>query len=69
MSTMRGQGMTRKAVIWLLAGTGLLLVAGAHVHLVYVATTSQPDCVAHLRHGKGEAQHGSFSAARSSCSP
>ena len=28
---------------------GLLLLAGANAHLVYVAVTSQPDCVAHVR--------------------
>lgn len=69
MSSTRGQGMTRKAAIWLLVGAGLLLVAGANAHLVYVATTSQPDCVAHFGPGQGGAQRGSLSAAQSSCSP
>ena len=33
----------------MLVPAGLLLVAGANAHLVYVAVQSQPDCVAHLK--------------------
>jgi hypothetical protein len=54
--------------IWLLIGAGLALVIGANWHLVYVAVTSQPDCVAHVRTGANGAP-GSFSAAKSSCTP
>jgi hypothetical protein len=54
--------------IWLLVGAGLALVIGANWHLVYVAVTSQPDCVAHVRSGSAGAP-GSFSAAQSSCTP
>ncbi|MGD9843960.1 MAG: hypothetical protein AB7O60_18270 [Variibacter sp.] len=54
--------------IWLLVGAGLALVIGANWHLVYVAVTSQPDCVAHLR-GGADGAAGSFSAAKSSCTP
>lgn len=54
--------------IWLLVGAGLALVIGANWHLVYVAVTSQPDCVAHVRTGANGAA-GSFSAATSSCTP
>jgi hypothetical protein len=54
--------------IWLLVGAGLALVIGANWHLVYVAVTSQPDCVAHVRTGANGAP-GSFSAATSSCTP
>ncbi len=57
--------MSRRA-IWLMVGTGLLLVLGANAHLVYVAVTSQPDCVAHVRPGGGGAAYG---AALSSCTP
>jgi hypothetical protein len=56
-----------RRVIGVLIGAGLLLVAAANWHLVHVATTSQPDCVAHLRAGSG--QPGQFSAAKSSCTP
>lgn len=41
---------------------GVLLVANAH--LVYVAFSSQPDCVAHL---KGAGEHGTYRAAKSAC--
>ena len=71
---MSGAGMaTRqvraKAVLWLALGAGLLLLLIANSHLVYVAVTSQPDCVAHVRQGEGPAKDGKFSAARSSCTP
>jgi hypothetical protein len=51
--------------IWLLVGTGVLVFCGANAHLVYVAMSSQPDCVAHLK----APQHGSgiYRAAQSSC--
>jgi hypothetical protein len=43
------------------------VLLAANLHLVYVATTSQPECVAHARTGEGNGQQ--FSAAKSSCSP
>ena len=58
-----------KTVILLAVAAGLLLVIGANAHLVYVAVTSQPDCVAHLRPGEADAHSASFSAAQSNCSP
>jgi hypothetical protein len=64
--TMRTQG---KVVIWLLVGIGLLVLVAANGHLIYVAMTSQPDCVAHVRQGEGKGIHERFSAARSSCTP
>jgi hypothetical protein len=57
--------MTRARAIWSLVGAGLLLVGAANAHLVYVALTSQPACVAHLRPGES----GGLSAARSACTP
>ena len=45
----------------------LLVFFAANAHLVYVAVTSQPDCVDHLR--PGEHATGRFSAAKSACSP
>lgn len=64
-----GATLTRRGrlSLWLLVAAGLALVIGANWHLVYVAVTSQPDCVAHVR--TGDAARGSFSAAQSSCSP
>ena len=59
---------SRRVAIWVAAAAGLLLVIGANAHLVYVAVTSQPECVAHLGPGEG-ASSGSYSAAESACSP
>ncbi|MCB1413561.1 MAG: hypothetical protein KDJ76_10575 [Xanthobacteraceae bacterium] len=67
-----GAAMTRRGrlSLWLLVAAGLALVIGANWHLVYVAVTSQPDCVAHVRPGTGEAARTTvFSAAKSACSP
>ncbi len=46
---------------------GLLLLAGANAHLLYVAISSQPDCVDHVKPGE-TSRGGTFSAAKSSCS-
>jgi len=58
-----------KVVVWAAVGAGLLLLLIANSHLVYMAVTSQPECVAHIRQGEGSAKDGKFSAARSSCTP
>lgn len=44
------------------AGAGLTILVAANAHLVYVAVTSQPDCVPHQ---KGEG--GVYQAAKSAC--
>jgi hypothetical protein len=59
----------RKVAIRLMIGFGLLFLAVANGHLVYVAMMSQPDCVAHVRHGEHNGTDVRFSAAGSSCSP
>jgi hypothetical protein len=59
----------RRGAIWLLVGLALLLLVAANGHLVYVAVTSQPDCVAHVRQGEANGAHERFSAARSPCTP
>jgi hypothetical protein len=61
---------TRRATLWvgLLIASGLVLVAAANAHLVYLASRSQPSCVAHLRPGETTNQPGRFAAADSSCS-
>jgi hypothetical protein len=63
--TTRTVGRRRRwTSVWLLVPAGLLLVAAANAHLVYVAVTSQPDCVPHLKEaGTG----GSYRAAKSAC--
>jgi hypothetical protein len=58
-----------RLVVWAAIGAGLLLLLIANSHLVYMAITSQPDCVAHVRPGEGASMEGKFSAARSSCTP
>ena len=58
---------SKRAIILIAAALAVLLLA-ANAHLVYVAVTSQPDCVAHLKQGDA-AQSGSFRAAMSACSP
>lgn len=55
-----------RALAWSLAAIVVLTFAAANAHLVYVATRSQPGCIAHAR--LGEAPGGSFSAAQSACS-
>lgn len=52
-----------RRVALLLIPAALLLFAGANAHLVYVAVSSQPDCVDHLKEPGG----GGYRAAKSSC--
>lgn len=59
MSAKTARG-NRSTMVWLAVAAGLLLLAGANVHLAYVAITTQPDCVAHAREGAG-------AAAKSAC--
>ncbi|MBX3088330.1 MAG: hypothetical protein KF742_07550 [Cryobacterium sp.] len=56
----------QRTTIWIFVAAGITLLVAANAHLVYVAATSQPECVEHLRIGEGSAQQ--FSAAKSSCS-
>ena len=57
-----------RAALWWLVAAGVALFVGANAHLLYVATTSEPGCVAHVRLGGG-GSGGPFSAADSSCTP
>lgn len=70
MSTSTGMSLGRRGrmVMWAIATAIILIFAVANWHFVYVAVTSQPDCVSHLRLGNDNAS-GSFSAAQSSCTP
>ena len=64
--------MTRRArdsrnrawLAWVLIPAGLLLVAAANAHLVYVAVQSHPDCVEHV---KAAGEGNGYRAARSAC--
>lgn len=60
---------TIKPVTKLLIGFGAVLFVAANAHLLYVAMTSQPDCVEHVRGGQTNDRSTGFSAAKSSCSP
>ena len=52
-----------RMILW----AGLLIVVLANLHLVYVAVSSQPECVAHVRADVAPATNGSFAAANSAC--
>jgi hypothetical protein len=56
-----------RTIVGLAVLAGFLIFAGANAHLVYVAVTSQPDCVDHVR--EGDADKSTFRAAKSACSP
>ena len=58
---------TKTAIALVVAGL-VVLVLAANAHLLYVAVTSQPDCVAHLKQGDAR-QSDAFRAAKSACSP
>lgn len=60
-------GWKAKSIVWLTVVIGLIILAAANAHLLYVAVSSEPDCVAHLRQGENRGAN-SFSAAASSCS-
>ena len=55
--------------LWLWIALVAAVVLAANAHLIYVAISSQPACVTHVRQGEGSADRGRFSAAESSCSP
>lgn len=54
-----------RLVIGLIVAAAALLLVLANAHLVYVATTSQSECIPHLK-TSGEAS-GSFRAAKPAC--
>jgi hypothetical protein len=71
MSVLPIRRVRTRTVVGLSVLAAVLLLAGANAHLVYVAVTSQPDCVDHVREGdvaKGQVP-GSFRAAKSACLP
>jgi hypothetical protein len=68
MSTMElsgRKGLRIPLVVWLLIPAAVLLFAGANAHLIYVAFTSQPECVDHLK--APDLLAGRFRAAKSDC--
>lgn len=53
-----------KRIALVLAGLVVLVILAANAHLVWVAVTSQPDCVPHTRSPGAD---GAYRAARSNC--
>lgn len=56
-----------RIVLGLVVAAGLLVLALANTHLVYVAVKSQPDCVEHVKPGARTDGNPQFSAAKSAC--
>ena len=69
MMALAARRLSTRALVWLSVAAGLLLIALANAHLVYVAVSSQPDCIDHVKRGVAVAAPGKFSAASSSCTP
>ena len=69
MTDLATRRFNTKVVIWLSVAAGVLLLVVANAHFVYVAFSSQPDCIDHIKRGVAVAAPGKFSAASSSCTP
>lgn len=54
-----------KKTAWGLVAMTCALLIGANAHFIYLATSTQPDCVAHKKTGMTPEK--GFSAAKSSC--
>lgn len=70
MSTLAANGGRRRnwrRISLILATAFVVLLGAANAHLVYVAVTSQPDCVPHEKAKDGNGHPGSFRAAKSAC--
>lgn len=70
MSTMTAETAPRRSwrrIALLIAAAVILVFVAANAHLVYVAVTSQPDCVPHVKAIDGSVPTGSFRAAKSAC--
>ncbi len=66
MTALDGGAPRRRFLLGWMIGLGLVAVLlGANAHLVYVAFTSQPACVSHLKVPDGSQDH--FRAAKSGC--
>lgn len=57
---------SRSFYIWL-AAAALIALLAANAHLIYVASMSQPDCVAHAKADGTVPKGGAYGAAKSSC--
>jgi hypothetical protein len=63
--TQEGTRLRARSLILAGVGIGVLVLLLANAHLVYVAVTSQPDCVPHPTTASETA--GSFKAAKPAC--
>lgn len=59
------RAMLRFRAAWVLVTVVVVVLIGANAHLAYVAITSEPDCVAHLK-DRG-VRTGQFRAAKPAC--
>ncbi len=62
MTALGAQRVSWRLIAYALAGLCVAVFVAANAHLIYVAVTSQPDCVPHQ---KGEG--GAYQAAKSAC--
>lgn len=65
ISSSRSVWRGRVLAITIVVG-GLAVVVAANAHLIYLAFTTQPECVAHIREA-GSGPPGAYAPARSSC--
>lgn len=61
------RGKRIKIAVAVAVTAGIALFALANIHLVYVAVTSQPECVPHAKAGAAASAGGPLQAAKSSC--
>jgi hypothetical protein len=64
-----GRERRRRIMIALALVAGLAALLFANLHLVLVAVSSEPGCVAHVEMRASAAGRGGFTAAQSACSP
>jgi len=64
-----GRERRHRIVIALVVVAGLAALLLANLHLVLVAVSSEPGCVAHVEMRASAAGRGGFTAAQSACSP
>lgn len=60
------RSLSRKFFIWVTA-LAMVVVLMANAHLIYVAASSEPACIPHVRNGEPAQTPGRFSAATTSC--
>ena len=64
MSERKRETRSMAWLAWVFVSAGLLLMAGANAHLIYVSVKSQPDCI---EHAKAAGEGRGYRAAKSAC--